>query len=120
MGGMWGCAGFRRRGGRGGSSVGRGGGTGGWLYLRGCGGRGVVRRVDYGRVRWGEVSGGVVDRGGIGNLTGIPGGAGVDGVMAFDTGAGNMVIDASMRRLYEREFDKGGVVAGTGSVLKDV
>jgi anhydro-N-acetylmuramic acid kinase len=31
-----------------------------------------------------------------------------------------MVIDACMRRLYEREFDKDGVVARSGNVLKDV
>jgi anhydro-N-acetylmuramic acid kinase len=56
--------------------------------------------------------------GGIGNLTAIPAGAGVDGVMAFDTGPGNMVIDACMRRLYEREFDKNGAVARSGNVLR--
>jgi anhydro-N-acetylmuramic acid kinase len=31
-----------------------------------------------------------------------------------------MVIDACMRRLYEREFDRGGVVARSGNVLKEV
>jgi anhydro-N-acetylmuramic acid kinase len=44
----------------------------------------------------------------------------VDGVMAFDTGPGNMVIDACMRRLYEREFDKNGAVARSGNVLRGV
>jgi anhydro-N-acetylmuramic acid kinase len=58
--------------------------------------------------------------GGIGNLTAIPAGAGVDGVMAFDTGPGNMVIDACMKRLYTREFDKGGAVGRTGRVLQGV
>jgi anhydro-N-acetylmuramic acid kinase len=40
--------------------------------------------------------------------------------MAFDTGPGNMVIDGCMRRLYERDFDKGGLVASAGNVLRDV
>jgi anhydro-N-acetylmuramic acid kinase len=40
--------------------------------------------------------------------------------MAFDTGPGNMVIDACMKRLYEREFDRGGAVGRTGCVLQDV
>jgi len=31
-----------------------------------------------------------------------------------------MVIDACMKRLYEREFDRGGAVARTGLVLRDV
>ena len=58
--------------------------------------------------------------GGIGNLTAIPAGAAVDGVMAFDTGPGNMVIDGCMKRLYEREFDRNGVVARSGRVLDGV
>jgi anhydro-N-acetylmuramic acid kinase len=58
--------------------------------------------------------------GGIGNLTAIPAEVGVDRVMAFDTGPGNMVIDACMARLYEREFDRDGVVARSGKVLRGV
>jgi anhydro-N-acetylmuramic acid kinase len=87
-----------------------------------AGGQGapLVPMLDYCMFRSAKVSRVLLNLGGIGNLTAIPAGAGVDGVMAFDTGPGNMVIDACMRRLYEREFDKGGVVAGTGSVLKDV
>jgi anhydro-N-acetylmuramic acid kinase len=44
----------------------------------------------------------------------------VDGLMALDTGPGNMVIDACMKRLYEREFDREGAVARTGQVLQGV
>src|SRR5438876_1172100 len=76
--------------------------------------------LDYCMFRSAKVSRVLENLGGIGNLTAIPAGAGVDEVMAFDIGPGNMVIDACMRRLYEREFDKGGVVARTGNVLKDV
>jgi anhydro-N-acetylmuramic acid kinase len=87
-----------------------------------AGGQGapLVPMLDYCMFRSAKVSRVLQNLGGIGNLTAIPAGAGVDGVMAFDTGPGNMVIDACMRRLYEREFDKGGVVARTGNVLKDV
>jgi anhydro-N-acetylmuramic acid kinase len=87
-----------------------------------AGGQGapLVPMLDYCMFRSSKVSRVLLNLGGIGNLTAIPAGAGVDGVMAFDTGPGNMVIDACMRRLYEREFDKGGVVARTGTVLKDV
>jgi len=87
-----------------------------------AGGQGapLVPMLDYCMFRSAKVSRVLQNLGGIGNLTAIPAGAGVDGVMAFDTGPGNMVIDACMRRLYEREFDKSGAVARSGSVLQDV
>jgi anhydro-N-acetylmuramic acid kinase len=87
-----------------------------------AGGQGapLVPMLDYCMFRSAKVSRVLLNLGGIGNLTAIPAGAGVGGVMAFDTGPGNMVIDACMRRLYERELDKGGVVARTGKQLKGV
>ncbi|HEX3967382.1 MAG TPA: anhydro-N-acetylmuramic acid kinase [Edaphobacter sp.] len=87
-----------------------------------AGGQGapLVPMLDYCMFRSAEVSRVLLNLGGIANLTAIPAGAGVDGLMAFDTGPGNMVIDACMRRLYEREFDKSGAVALSGKVLKDV
>jgi anhydro-N-acetylmuramic acid kinase len=87
-----------------------------------AGGQGapLVPMLDYCMFRSAKVSRVLQNLGGIGNLTAIPAEAGVDGVMAFDTGPGNMVIDGCMKRLYGREFDKGGAVARTGSVLRDV
>src|ERR1700724_274718 len=82
-----------------------------------AGGQGapLVPMLDYCMFRSAKVSRVLLNLGGIANLTAIPAMACVNGVMAFDTGPGNMVIDACMRRLYEREFDKGGVVARTGN-----
>jgi anhydro-N-acetylmuramic acid kinase len=80
----------------------------------------LVPMLDYCVFGSTKVSRVLQNLGGIGNLTAIPAEAGVDGVMAFDTGPGNMVIDACMKRLYEREFDRGGTVARTGLVLQDV
>src|SRR6185312_11996601 len=54
--------------------------------------------------------------GGIGNLTAIPAGATLDGLLAFDTGPANMVIDACMERLYGQRFDRGGMIAAAGEV----
>jgi anhydro-N-acetylmuramic acid kinase len=87
-----------------------------------AGGQGapLVPMLDYCMFRSAKVSRVLLNLGGIGNLTAIPAGAGIDGVMAFDTGPGNMVIDACMRRLYEREFDRDGAVARSGRVLRDV
>ncbi len=56
--------------------------------------------------------------GGIANLTAIPAGAGGDAVMAFDTGPGNMVIDALAQTLFDKRFDRNGGMAARGTVLR--
>jgi anhydro-N-acetylmuramic acid kinase len=58
--------------------------------------------------------------GGIANLTAIPAGASLGRVLAFDTGPGNMVIDAVMEELFEKRFDRDGKVAASGRVLDGV
>jgi anhydro-N-acetylmuramic acid kinase len=58
--------------------------------------------------------------GGIANLTAIPAGAGPDRVVAFDTGPGNMVIDALAQELFGKEFDRNGAIAARGTVLAPV
>jgi anhydro-N-acetylmuramic acid kinase len=55
--------------------------------------------------------------GGIANLTAIPPGASAEKVLAFDTGPGNMVIDAVTQRLFERSCDRDGRIAAEGHVL---
>ncbi len=87
-----------------------------------AGGQGapLVPMLDWVMFRSATVSRVLQNLGGIGNLTAIPAGAGVDGVLAFDTGPGNMVIDECMSRLYGRPFDGDGHVARTGRVLKGV
>lgn len=53
--------------------------------------------------------------GGIGNITYIPKGAGLGDVTAFDTGPGNMLIDASVSRYSQGRllFDEGGRIASS-------
>ena len=58
--------------------------------------------------------------GGIANLTAIPAGASLQQVLAFDTGPGNMVIDAVMEELFGRRYDRDGKVASSGRVLDGV
>ncbi len=58
--------------------------------------------------------------GGIANLTAIPPGAAPEEVLAFDTGPGNMVMDAVMDRLYDKPFDHDGYVAGSGTAIPGV
>lgn len=56
--------------------------------------------------------------GGIGNLTFLPPRADVDDVLAFDTGPGNMVMDAVVTALTRGKltFDRDGKLAGRGNV----
>lgn len=58
--------------------------------------------------------------GGIANLSAIPAAGSPQEVIAFDTGPGNMVIDAAMERLYGSSYDRDGRVAGSGRVLNDI
>ncbi len=55
--------------------------------------------------------------GGIANLTAIPAKAAPQQVIAFDTGPGNMVMDAVTERLFARPFDRHGRIAARGRVL---
>jgi anhydro-N-acetylmuramic acid kinase len=58
--------------------------------------------------------------GGIANLTAIPAGASEGDIIAFDTGPGNMVIDAVIEALFGRRFDRDGKIAASGTVLEPV
>ena len=58
--------------------------------------------------------------GGIGNLTAIPPRATPDEVLAFDTGPGNMVIDAVAERLFDRPYDGNGRLAAKGEAIESV
>jgi anhydro-N-acetylmuramic acid kinase len=58
--------------------------------------------------------------GGIGNLTLIPPAAGMGELLAFDTGPGNMVIDALMQKLFNKPYDRNGKIAAEGRVLGSV
>jgi anhydro-N-acetylmuramic acid kinase len=58
--------------------------------------------------------------GGIANFTAIPAGAAPDRVLAFDTGPGNMLIDAVTERLFGKPYDRDGRIAGSGTVLDRV
>lgn len=58
--------------------------------------------------------------GGIANLTAIPAGASPRDVIAFDTGPGNMVIDAVTSELFGLQFDADGKIAAQGQVISSV
>ena len=58
--------------------------------------------------------------GGIANLTAIPAGAGPERVVAFDTGPGNMVMDALAQELFGKAYDRNGALAAAGKVIAPV
>jgi anhydro-N-acetylmuramic acid kinase len=62
----------------------------------------------------------LLNLGGIANITALPAACTTTGVLAFDTGPANMLIDALMQRLYNRPYDKNGTIAARGQVLKPV
>lgn len=55
-----------------------------------------------------------VNIGGISNLTFIPGSGDFERLIAFDCGPGNMLLDAAMKMLYGKPFDRNGEIAFSG------
>jgi anhydro-N-acetylmuramic acid kinase len=72
----------------------------------------LFRHARFGRI--------VQNIGGIANLTAIPAGAEPQAVIAFDTGPGNMVIDALAQQLFSQPFDRGGKLASKGKPMETV
>lgn len=58
--------------------------------------------------------------GGIANVTAIAAGARLDDVIAFDTGPGNMVMDALTEQLFGERCDQNGEIAARGQVRESV
>jgi anhydro-N-acetylmuramic acid kinase len=87
-----------------------------------AGGQGapLVPMLDYVMFRSEKVSRVLQNLGGIANMTSIPGGSSVEDVLAFDSGPSNVVIDACMTRLFGKAFDRDGVVARRGKVIRPV
>jgi anhydro-N-acetylmuramic acid kinase len=72
----------------------------------------LYRHRRYGRI--------VQNLGGIGNLTAIPPRATPDDLVAFDTGPGNMVIDAVTEHLFDKPYDRNGRLAARGEPIERV
>jgi anhydro-N-acetylmuramic acid kinase len=85
-----------------------------------AGGRGapLVPLVDYLLFRHRRICRVALNIGGIANITVLKPGAKPEEVIAYDTGPGNMVIDALVRHMTERResYDRGGRIARSGKV----
>src|SRR5439155_11453342 len=87
-----------------------------------AGGQGapLVPLVDYLLLRDARQGTVALNIGGIANVTLIPAGARPKDVVGFDTGPGNMVMDALVRRFTKgrKTYDSGGRLAARGKVLE--
>ncbi len=85
-----------------------------------AGGQGapLVAYADYALFRHPEKTRAVQNIGGIANVTLIPAGGSTEEVVAFDTGPGNMVIDALVTAMTrgKKTFDEDGALSALGRV----
>ena len=85
-----------------------------------AGGQGapLVPYVDYLLYRNARINRAALNIGGIANVTAVPAGAGSEAVTAFDTGPGNMVVDALAAHFSggRMRFDRDGEMARRGNV----
>jgi anhydro-N-acetylmuramic acid kinase len=86
-----------------------------------AGGKGapLVPYLDYLLYRDPKIGRIALNLGGIANLTAIPAAASLNQVVAFDTGPGNMVIDALAEQLFGQPCDRDGKIAASGRMLED-
>ena len=87
-----------------------------------AGGQGapLVPMLDYCLFRSKTQNRVLLNLGGIANMTAIPAGAGLEDVIAFDSGPANMVIDALMQGEFGKRFDRGGKIAARGTEVRGV
>ncbi len=83
-----------------------------------CGGQGapLVPYFDYVVFTHDTETRGCLNIGGVANLTILPPNAQTSDVYGFDTGPGNMIIDALCRHFMDVPFDRGGKIARSGTV----
>src|SRR5262245_2201547 len=87
-----------------------------------AGGKGapLIPYVDYLLFRDQKLGRVLLNIGGIANITSLPASARLEQVKAFDTGPGNMVIDALMRRFTNeaKTYDVNGAVGAAGELIE--
>jgi anhydro-N-acetylmuramic acid kinase len=85
-----------------------------------AGGKGapLVPYLDYLLYRDRKIGRIALNLGGIANLSAIAAGASLKQIVAFDTGPGNMVIDALTEQLFGLPCDRDGLIAASGRVIE--
>jgi anhydro-N-acetylmuramic acid kinase len=75
----------------------------------------LVPILDYILFRSSSLNRGLLNIGGIANITVIPKNCTKNDVIAFDTGPGNMLIDGLTQRLYGKKIDRNALIAKSGT-----
>jgi anhydro-N-acetylmuramic acid kinase len=85
-----------------------------------AGGKGapLVPYLDYLLYRDRKIGRIALNLGGIANLSAIAAAASLKQIVAFDTGPGNMVIDALAEQLFGLSCDRDGLIAASGRVIE--
>lgn len=78
----------------------------------------LVPYLDYILFRSSKMNRGLLNIGGISNMTILPKFCKREEVIAFDIGPGNMIIDQLMMQLFNRHYDKDGKTARNGNINK--
>lgn len=80
----------------------------------------LVPFLDFMFFRSTALTRGVLNIGGISNLTVLKKNCLLDDVIAFDNGPGNMVMDALAQKFFDQPFDGGGKLAALGNVSPEL
>ncbi|MBI1802968.1 MAG: anhydro-N-acetylmuramic acid kinase [Ignavibacteriae bacterium] len=80
----------------------------------------LVPLFDYLMLRSRTMNRAVLNIGGIANITVLPRNCSIGDVVAFDTGPGNMIIDALTHRFINKPFDNGGMIASRGHIIPEL
>jgi anhydro-N-acetylmuramic acid kinase len=80
----------------------------------------LVPYFDYLLFHSNELNRGLLNIGGISNITLLKKGCTQEDVLAFDTGPGNMMIDSLMQKFFDRPYDKNGRITASGSVNEEL
>lgn len=80
----------------------------------------LVPYFDYLLFHSNELNRGLLNIGGISNITLLKKGCTQEDVLAFDTGPGNMLIDSLVQRFYGKPFDEDGKITASGNVNEDL
>jgi anhydro-N-acetylmuramic acid kinase len=76
----------------------------------------LVPMFDYHFLKRNDVNRIILNIGGIANLTFLPAQCKEEDVIAFDTGPGNMIVDALSSKYFRRPFDANGDIAKSGNI----
>ena len=80
----------------------------------------LVPYFDFLRFRSPEKTRVLLNLGGIANLTLLKQNAALEGLIAFDTGPANMVIDSLAQHFFQQDYDRNGAIAASGTVSREL